>query len=74
MYLAQDGVTEVVGPGYEDKRPFVVTLVDPFDFVGLVSGRDKGTRYWEGQGTGGVAAGGKEGAEVKTTTTGVADV
>ena len=47
IYLAQDGVTEIVGPGYEDKRNFLLTIFDPFDIVGLVKGRDKGARYWE---------------------------
>ena len=46
-YLALDGVTEVKGPGYKDGRPFVVTLLDPFDLWGLVKGRDKETRFWE---------------------------
>jgi len=47
IYLAEDGVTEIEGPGFEDKRPFLLTLFDPFDIVGLVLGRDKKTRYWE---------------------------
>ena len=49
IYLAQDGVTEIEGPGYEDKRNFLVTLVDPFDIVGLVRRRERGGRYWEEQ-------------------------
>jgi len=47
IYLAEDGVTEIVGPGYEDKRPFIVTLFDPFDVVGLIMGRDRKNKYWE---------------------------
>lgn len=51
VYLSRDGVTEVTGPGYMDKRNFFVTLADPFDLVGLIKGRDKQTRFWdEGQG------------------------
>ena len=49
IYLAQDGVTEIEGPGYEDKRPFLWTILDPFDIVGLVKGIDIATRYWEEQ-------------------------
>ena len=49
IYLAQDGVTEIEGPGYENKRPFVLTILDPFDLVGLAKGRDKSERFWEGQ-------------------------
>lgn len=30
VYLAQDGVTEIEGPGWKDNRPFVMTLIDPF--------------------------------------------
>lgn len=47
IYLAEDGVTEVEGPGYEDARPYLVTLIDPFDLIGLYKGRDKTARYWE---------------------------
>ena len=46
-YLAPDGVTEITGPGYKDTRPFIITLVDPFDLIGLLAGRDKNTRFWE---------------------------
>ena len=56
IYLAQDGVTEIEGPGYADKRNFFVTFFDPFDVAGLIKGRDKGNRYWEGQQEMGVAA------------------
>lgn len=48
IYLAEDGVTEIEGPGYKDKRNFFVTFLDPFDFVGLFKGRDK-HKYWETQ-------------------------
>jgi RTA1 like protein len=48
IYLAEDGVTEIKGPGFEDKRNFLLTIFDPFDVVGLVIGRDKKERYWEG--------------------------
>jgi hypothetical protein len=47
IYLAEDGITEIEGPGYEDQRPFWVTLIDPFDLVGLALGRDKKERFWE---------------------------
>lgn len=47
-YLAQDGVSEVEGPGYDDKRPFFTTLFDPFDVAGMVRGTKKDNRFWEG--------------------------
>lgn len=47
IYLARDGVTEIRGPGYKDTRPFLITLVDPFDLMGLIQGRDKKTRFWD---------------------------
>lgn len=46
-YLAQDGVTEVTGPGYDDKRPFLVTLFDPFDVAGMIKGTKKSDKFWE---------------------------
>lgn len=57
IYLARDGVTELVGPGWLDKRPFIVTVVDPFDIMGLLTGRDRKTAFWEQQGTDMSAAG-----------------
>ncbi len=48
IYLAEDGVTEIEGPGFEDPRNFLVTIVDPFDLIGLIKGRDK-QKYWERQ-------------------------
>lgn len=47
VYLAKDGVTEIMGPGYKDERNFFVTIFDPFDIHGLIKGRDKQTRFWE---------------------------
>ena len=49
VYLAEDGVTEIMGPGYADKRNFFITFLDPFDLIGLIRGRDKKDRYWERQ-------------------------
>ena len=49
-YLAQDGVTEVTGPGYKDSRHFLITLVDPFDLYGLMKGKGKEDRFWEQNG------------------------
>lgn len=48
IYLAEDGVTEIEGPGFGDRRNFFVTLLDPFDVIGLIKGRDK-QKYWERQ-------------------------
>ncbi|KAH8683322.1 RTA1 like protein-domain-containing protein [Tricladium varicosporioides] len=47
IYLAEDGETEILGPGYEDRRFFVITLIDPCDLIGLLQGQDKKERYWE---------------------------
>ncbi len=33
IYLAKDGVTEIQGPGWDDKRVFLMTLIDPFGFA-----------------------------------------
>jgi len=53
IYLAMDGKTELEGPGMVDKRPFILTLLDPFDIAGLISGRDSKNRFWETDGIGG---------------------
>ncbi|OJJ44299.1 hypothetical protein ASPZODRAFT_71896 [Penicilliopsis zonata CBS 506.65] len=47
IYLAQDGVTEVEGTGYEDPRSFLTTLFDPFDIFGLIFRRGQHNKYWE---------------------------
>ncbi|KAK1753520.1 RTA1 like protein-domain-containing protein [Echria macrotheca] len=49
-YLAQDGVTEIQGPGYDDKRNFFITILDPFDLYGTIRGRNKAERFWENNG------------------------
>ncbi|KAI1175326.1 RTA1 like protein-domain-containing protein [Nemania sp. FL0916] len=46
LYLAKDGVTEIMGPGYKEERNFVATLVDPFDIYGMIKGKDKATAFW----------------------------
>jgi RTA1 like protein len=50
VYLARDGKTELQGPGWEDKRRLLWTVVDPFDVAGLISGKDSNTRFWEKDG------------------------
>lgn len=50
IYLARDGQTELRGPGWVDKRNFILTLFDPFDIIGLIKGEDKKTMFWEEDG------------------------
>ena len=47
VYLGSDGRTARRGPGYKDTRPFLLTLFDPFDLVGLAMGKDAKTKFWE---------------------------
>lgn len=48
VYLAQDGITEVEGPGYVDKRPLLVTVLDPFDLKSMFTMKSsKEERFWE---------------------------
>jgi len=72
IYLAEDGVTEIEGPGYQDRRHWIMTVIDPFDVVGLITKRGKQERYWE---EGGVNLDANKtnnaGAEEGATTTGV---
>lgn len=49
IYLSKDGHTELEGPGWQDRRPFLVTLFDPFDIAGLFKGRDKASMFWENE-------------------------
>lgn len=46
-FLAKDGVTERRGPGWDDDRPWPVTIFDPLDIWGLLSGKDEGTKFWD---------------------------
>lgn len=47
IYLATDGVTEREGPGWVDKRPFLLTLFDPFDLGSLCSKKNANVKFWE---------------------------
>ncbi|KAF2736844.1 hypothetical protein EJ04DRAFT_462272 [Polyplosphaeria fusca] len=47
VFLAKDGVTVKKGPGWDDDRPWIVTMFDPFDVWGLISGKDKKTQFWD---------------------------
>ena len=47
IYLAQDGATEIEGPGYKDPRPLWQTLVDPFDIGGLLVRPGAQQQFWE---------------------------
>jgi prepilin signal peptidase PulO-like enzyme (type II secretory pathway) len=47
VFLARDGVTERRGPGWADDRPWLITVLDPFDLWGLITGKDKETPFWD---------------------------
>jgi hypothetical protein len=48
IYLSPDGVTEIEGPGYKDPRKLWQTLIDPFDFKGLINGHGcQNERFWQ---------------------------
>ena len=70
IYLAVDGKTELEGPGMVDKRHLLLTIVDPFDFHGLITGKDNKNKYWEKDGIGGP----KEGGEAESSAVGVGRV
>lgn len=50
VYLAQDGSTELTGPGWGDKRNFIMTMVDPFGLVAMFEPGKKGELFWEANG------------------------
>jgi len=47
VFLDRDGVTERRGPGWADDRPWIVTMFDPFDVHGMLTGKDKKTQFWD---------------------------
>lgn len=51
IYLAEDGLTEIEGPGYDDPRHWLQTFIDPFDIYGLIVNKGKKEKYWEANGT-----------------------
>jgi hypothetical protein len=44
IYLTQDGVTEVAGPGYLDRRRWYLTF---FDIIGIARGKNMNQKFWE---------------------------
>ncbi|KAL8970074.1 MAG: hypothetical protein Q9197_004004 [Variospora fuerteventurae] len=46
IYISRDGATERLGPGWKDSRPFLITLLDPFDIAGVFMKRDK-EKFWD---------------------------
>ena len=49
IYLASDGITEVEGPGWADRRPLWQTLLDPFDISSMLGQKGKKEKFWQGQ-------------------------
>jgi hypothetical protein len=47
VFLDRDGVTERRGPGWDDDRPWIITVFDPFDIWGLLNKRDQKTQFWD---------------------------
>lgn len=56
VYLAQDGITELAGPGWQSAAPFWLTLVDPFGFMQCTRDRERKAKgadtkpFWEENG------------------------
>ncbi|EAS36356.3 RTA1 domain-containing protein [Coccidioides immitis RS] len=48
VYLAQNGATEIEGPGWNDNRSLLITLLDPFGFFGPRKEKEK--PFWETNG------------------------
>ncbi|OAQ72782.1 RTA1 domain-containing protein [Pochonia chlamydosporia 170] len=49
VYLAKDGKTELQGPGWEDERGFLMTMIDP---LGCMDRGKKEAPFWETDGIG----------------------
>jgi hypothetical protein len=54
IYLAQDGKTELMGPGWEDDVPWFITFLDPFGITAaIISSKTKKDKpFWENNGFG----------------------
>jgi hypothetical protein len=54
VYLAQDGKTELKGPGWKDEMPWFMTFLDPCGLTVAVTGggRRKEKPFWETNGYG----------------------
>lgn len=52
VYLAQDGRTELVGPGWKDEMPWFMTFIDPCGLTAALSGgsRKNERPFWETNG------------------------
>lgn len=58
VYLAQDGKTELKGPGWEDDLPWFVTFIDPCGLTAWVIKKERGgkngpkekKKFWETNG------------------------
>ncbi|KAF1978821.1 hypothetical protein BU23DRAFT_449207 [Bimuria novae-zelandiae CBS 107.79] len=54
IYLAQDGITELQGPGWEGEQSWLMTFIDPCGLTVLLSGKSKRGKkerpFWEKNG------------------------
>lgn len=52
VYLAQDGQTELKGPGWKGEMPWFMTFIDPCGLIAAVigGGRKKKKTFWETNG------------------------
>jgi hypothetical protein len=48
VYLAQDGKTEILGPGWETDQNFIMSLIDPFGW--FLKKDPKQKAFWEDNG------------------------
>jgi hypothetical protein len=47
VFLSQVGKMELRGPGWKIKRSYLVTLISPFDFWGICTGKDAKNKFWD---------------------------
>lgn len=54
IYLAQDGITELEGPGWESKQNWIMTFIDPCGLtamlVAMTDKKPKEKPFWENNG------------------------
>jgi hypothetical protein len=71
VYLAQDGTSEILGPGWESDQNFLMSLLDPFGW--FFKKRQKQKAFWQDNGYANGANGQERNANEQETAYGVTE-
>jgi len=68
VYLAQDGHTEILGPGWKTEQSFIMSFIDPCGLTAILTRKGakgkKETPFWENNGFENVPLVNKQSGEV----------